>query len=69
MRIAEKIRETHFVYRSGKPSAVILDIGVYREMLERLEDSADLNTLKKMRKHRLRFRPLEDFLREYHSGV
>lgn len=50
--------------RRGKPAAVILDIGEYREMLERLEDVEDSRTLKAMRKRPLKFRKLEDFLQE-----
>jgi len=57
------------VLRGGKPSAVILDIDDYREMLERLEDVEDLNMLKAMRKKPLKFRKLEDFLKEYQSSV
>ncbi len=38
------------VLKEGKPSAVILDIDEYREMLERLEDLEDLNMLKEIRK-------------------
>lgn len=55
--------------RDGRPAAVILDIDQYREMLERLEDLRDLKTLQEMRKRPLRFRPLEDFLREYRPRV
>ena len=50
--------------RGGKPAAVILDIDEYRELLERLEDADDLKTLNAMRKKPLKFRKLEDFLRE-----
>lgn len=57
------------VLREGKPSAVILDIDEYREMLERLEDADDLKALEDMRKKPMKFRKLEDFLREYHRGV
>ena len=57
------------VFKEGKPSAVILDIDEYREMLERLEDLEDLNMLKEMRKKPLKFRKLEDFLKENQSGV
>jgi len=57
------------VLREGKPSAVILDINDYREMLERLENLEDLNMLKEMRKKPLKFRKLEDFLKEYQPGV
>lgn len=49
--------------RDGKPTAVILDIDEYQEILERLEDREDLNTLKEMRKKPLHFRKFEDFLR------
>ena len=58
--MATKHRE--FVYRDGKPSAVILDIEEYREMLERLEDAEDLRELRWMRARPLRFRKLEAFL-------
>jgi len=37
--------------------------------LERLEDLEDLNMLKEMRKRPLKFRKLEDFLKEYHPSV
>ncbi|MFH0788463.1 MAG: type II toxin-antitoxin system Phd/YefM family antitoxin [Pseudomonadota bacterium] len=57
------------VLKEGKPSAVILDIDEYREMLERLEDLEDLNMLKELRKKPLKFRKLEDFFQEYQPGV
>ncbi len=57
------------ILREGKPAAVILDIDEYREMLERLEDVEDLRMLQRMRKKPLKFRKLEDFLKEYHPGV
>jgi hypothetical protein len=57
------------VLKDGKPSTVILDIEEYREILERLEDFEDLKMLKEMREKPLRFRKLEDFLKEYQPGV
>jgi PHD/YefM family antitoxin component YafN of YafNO toxin-antitoxin module len=57
------------VLRDGKPVAVILDIDEYQDMLERLEDLEDLRELEEMRKKPLRFRKLEDFLKEYHPSV
>jgi PHD/YefM family antitoxin component YafN of YafNO toxin-antitoxin module len=57
-------KEPEVVLRDGKPSAVILDINGYREMLERLEDVEDLKALARMRKRPLKFRGLEEFLRE-----
>ena len=68
-RKAKKIEELELVIRNGKPAAVILDIEEYREMLERLEDLNDLHMLKEMRKSPLKFRRLEDFLKEYKPGV
>lgn len=62
MKTSGKVPE--IVMRNGKPSAVILDIDEYREMLERLEDIADLQTLHKMRKTNLKFTKLQDFISE-----
>jgi hypothetical protein len=58
-------KQPEIVLRDGKPTAVILDIDVYREMLERLEDVEDLMELEEMKKKPLKFRKLDDFLREY----
>jgi PHD/YefM family antitoxin component YafN of YafNO toxin-antitoxin module len=69
MKGKAKRKAPEIVLREGKPSAVILDIDDYREMLERLEDVEDLNMLKEMRKRPLRFRKLEAFLKEYQPGV
>lgn len=62
-------RFPQIVLRDGKPAAVILDIKEYQELLERLEDLEDLQILQKMRKRSLKFRKLEDFLKEYSPGV
>ena len=64
-----KRKAPEIILREGKPAAVILDIDEYRDMLERLEDVEDLRMLKRMRKKKLQFRKLEDFLKEYHPGV
>ena len=64
-----KRKTPEIILREGKPAAVILDIDEYREMLERLEDVEDLKTLERMRKKPLKFRKLDDFLKEYHPGV
>lgn len=50
-----------FIFKDGKPSAVILDIKEYRKILERLEDLEDMSLAKEMRKKPLKFRKLEDF--------
>jgi prevent-host-death family protein len=52
------------VLRNGKPSAVIVDIEEYQELLERAEDVADLKTLQTMRRKSLHFKTLEAFLQE-----
>ena len=56
-----KRREPEIILRDGKPSAVIIDIGQYQEMLERLEDIEDLMALEEMRKRPLAFKKLDDF--------
>ncbi len=60
-----KRKEPEIILRNGKPAAVILEIDKYREILERLEDAEDLKVLAEMRKRPLKFRRLEEFLREY----
>ena len=69
MKTKPKRKAPEIVFQEGKPKAVILDIDEYREILERLEDLEDLEMLKEMRKKPLKFRKLEDFLREYRPGV
>lgn len=64
-----KRKSPEIVLRNGKPAAVILPINDYREMLERLEDAEDLKSLSEMRKTPLKYRRLEDFLKEQRSGV
>ena len=60
-----KRRNPEIVVKDGKPTAVILDIDDYQEMLERLEDVEYLKTLEEMRKKPLKFKRLGDFLKEY----
>jgi prevent-host-death family protein len=64
MKGRSKRKAPEIVIREGKPAAVILDIEEYREMLEQLEDLDDLKMLEEMRKKPLKFRKLEDFLKE-----
>lgn len=52
------------IFREGRPSAVVLDIEDYREMLEKLEDVEDLKMLEKMRSKPLGFKKLEEYLEE-----
>ena len=55
-------REPEIVTRKGKAVSVILPIKVYRELMERLEDAADVAWLKKARRKPLHYRPLEEVL-------
>jgi len=66
MKMKTKSRriKPEIIIRDGKPSAVILEIGEYRKMLERLEDAEDVKWLKGVRAKPLKFRKLGDFLKE-----
>jgi PHD/YefM family antitoxin component YafN of YafNO toxin-antitoxin module len=64
MKNKAKRKEPEIVIRGGTPSAVILDIDEYQEMLERLEDIEDLMMLERMREKPLKFKKMDDFLRE-----
>ena len=69
MKSSSKRDVPEIVLRQGKPSAVILDIDQYQQLLERIEDVEDLEMLKRMRKKPLKFRRIEDFLKEYSPDV
>ena len=62
-------RSPEIVLRDGRPTAVILDIDEYLEMLVRVEDLDDLETLKQLREKPPSFRKLDEFLAEYQPGV
>jgi hypothetical protein len=69
MRAKSKKNLPEIVFRGGKPAAVILDIEKYRDMVERLDDVEDLKMLEDIRKKPLKFRTLEEFLRESSARV
>lgn len=69
MKATRKKKGPEIVLREGKPAAVILDIQEYEAMLVQLEDLEDLQMLKEMRKRPLKFRALDDFLKELQTGV
>jgi hypothetical protein len=62
--MSTSLLQPEIVTRKGKPVSVILPFKAYEELLERLEDAADLAWLKRARKAALRYRPLEDYLAE-----
>jgi prevent-host-death family protein len=55
-------REPEIVTRNGKPVSVILPIKEYQELLERAEDAEDVAWLKRARRKKPHYRPLEDYL-------
>lgn len=52
------------VLKNGKPEAVVLDIGVYKKLLEIAEEKEDLVELKKIKSQKTSFRNLNDVLKE-----
>jgi PHD/YefM family antitoxin component YafN of YafNO toxin-antitoxin module len=64
MKARRARKDPEIVMRGGKPTAIILSIEDYRKLLQRAEDAEDLKTLRAMRKRPLRFRKLEDFLKD-----
>ena len=56
--------EPQFLVKDGKPTAVLLDIDTYQEILERLEDMEDLESLRRARQQPLEFRSLDEFVEE-----
>jgi len=56
--------EPEIVTRKGKPVSVIIPNKAYEELLERVEDAADVAWLRRARRKPLHYRPLEDYLAE-----
>lgn len=69
MKRKGKRKTPEIVLRDGKPTAVIVDIAEYQDMLERLEDIEDLKMLEQLRETPLSFKSLDDFLKEYSPDV
>jgi hypothetical protein len=57
------------IYKSGKPTAVILPLADYKELLERIEDAADLKWLQKARLQGATYRPFPEYLKEHKRRV
>ena len=68
-KMKAKRKSPEVIVQDGKPTAVIVPIEEYRTMLERLEDASDLKALATLRKKTLKFRRLDDFLKEYTPSV
>ena len=54
--------EPEIITRRGKPVSVVLSIKRYQELLERVEDAADLAWLKRSRQKPRSYRPLAEYL-------
>ena len=52
------------IMKDGRPSAVIIEINDYRELLEKLEDKEDLADLEKIRMGGMQVRKFKDYLAE-----
>lgn len=61
MRRARK-RPLRLIVEDGEPSAVVVPIDEYQEMIERLEDAEDVAELARLRKEPLTFRTLDEYL-------
>lgn len=57
-------REPEIVTRNGKPVSVIIPIKDYQELLERAQDAEDISWLKRARRKKQHYRPLEEYLSE-----
>ena len=64
-----KIKEPEMIYKSGKPTAVILPLAQYKDLLERVEDAADLKWLRKTHRQGVAYRPFSEYLKESKRSV
>ena len=69
MKGKHKRKPPEIVIRDGKPAAVIIELDEYEEMLERLEEIEDLKALALLRKRPMKFKKLDEFLKEYSPGA
>ena len=56
--------EPEIVTRKGKPVSVIIPIEAYEELLERVEDAADVAWLRKARRKPMQYRSVDAYLAE-----
>ena len=57
------------IMKDGRPSAVIIEINDYRELLEKLEDKEDLADLEKIRMGGMQVRKFKDYLAERDNAL
>jgi prevent-host-death family protein len=58
------LAEPEIVTRNGKPVSVIIPIEKYQELLEQLEDAADIAWLRRARRKPMSYRTLDQYLAE-----
>ena len=58
-----------YIYRDNKPIAVILNIDVFNEIIERIEDFEDMEYIKELRKKPLKLRSFKSYLAEKKQNV
>ena len=58
------LSEPQIVTRNGKPVSVIIPIEKYQELLEQLEDTADIAWLRRARRKPMNYRTLDQYLAE-----
>ncbi len=57
------LETTQVVVKNGKPHAVILDIKRYKQLLELAQEREDAAELRRIKRSKTRFRPLNDYLK------
>lgn len=53
-----------YIYRDNKIIAAVIDIDIFNEILEKIEDDEDIAYLKEARKRQLNFRKFSDYIDE-----
>ena len=56
------LAEPQIVTCKGKPVSVIIPIEAYQELLERVEDAADIEWLRRARSKPLQYRSVDEYL-------
>ncbi|KKT40552.1 MAG: hypothetical protein UW30_C0021G0007 [Candidatus Giovannonibacteria bacterium GW2011_GWA2_44_13b] len=55
------MQKPNIIVKNGEPKAVILDLREYGRLLEIAEAKSDLSELKKIKKSKTLFRPIEEY--------
>ena len=62
-------KSIQYIYEKEKPVAVIVEIKKYETLLEQAEQAEDLKALRTMRAKPMKFRSMDEFLKESHINV